>query len=240
MLPGLRVRLSGTTPPSQTEISIVPVDISSRLNMGGAIPMFGVNLDGMTTGNVQYKNIPFDLKRPNTMRAIVVGTQGVEKTGLSQAVTGIPVAEAPTSVVFLHASARRALNRDSVRLIWDQHDTADLLGWYEVVYEDEFVTTIPIRYGVNILEWNWDKRTSYNDYCHSADPVAVGRGGDNQVTFFAYEWVNPRLGKVIKEIRLKGTSGFRGGTNDFNNDLGPVIASNAVMLTALSIVTKRV
>jgi hypothetical protein len=132
------------------------------------------------------------------------------------------------------------MNRDSVRLIWDQHDTADLLGWYEVVYEDDFVTTIPIRYGVNILEWNWDKRISYDDYCYNADPVAVSGKGVQQITFFAYEWLNPRLGKVIREIRLKGTTGFRGGTNDFNNDVGPVIASNAVMLTAVSIVEKRV
>jgi hypothetical protein len=174
------------------------------------------------------------------MRAIVVGTEGTEKTGLPRAVTGIPVKDAPTSIIFLHASARPALNRDSVRLIWDQHDTADLLGWYEVVYEDDFVTTIPIRYGVNILEWDWVKRVSYDDYCYNADAVAVGGEGDREVTFFAYEWVNPRLGKVIKEIRLNGTTGFRGGTNDFNNDVGPVIASNAVMLTAISIVKKRV
>jgi len=240
MLPVIRVQLSGATPPSQTEISVVPVDISSRFNMDGTLPMFGVNLDGMTTGDLQFKNITFDLKRPTNTRAIVVGTEGAEKTGLPRAVTGIPVGEAPTSVIFLHASARRAMNRDSVRLIWDQHDTADLLGWYEVVYEDDFVTTIPIRYGVNILEWNWDKRISYDDYCYNADPVAVGREEDRQVTFFAFEWVNPRLGKVIKEIRLKGTSGFRGGTNGFNNEVGPVIASNAVMLTAISIVKKRV
>lgn len=239
LLPAIRVRLSGETPPSQTETSIVPVDISSKFNMGDALPLFGVSLGEMATGTVQYKKISFDLKRANNMRAVIAGTQGQEKNDLPKTVAGIPVGEAPTSVIFLHASARRALNRDSVRLIWDQHDTADLLGWYEVVYEDDFVATIPIRYGVNILEWNWDERTSDHDFCYNADPVAVGSEPRDQVTFFAYEWTNPRLGKVIQEIRLKGTTGFRGGTNDFNNDLGPVIASNAVILTALSIVKKR-
>lgn len=239
LLPAIRVRLSGKTPPSKTETSIVPMDISSRFNMGDALPVFGVSLDGMATGTVQYKSIPFDLKRANSMRAVIVGTQGQEKIDLPRAVTGIPVGEAPTSVIFLHASARRALNRDSVRLLWDQQDTADLLGWYEVVYEDGFVTTIPIRYGVNILEWSWDERVSARDYCYNADPLAVGAEGQGRVTFFVYEWTNPRLGKVIQEIRLKGTAGFRGGTNDFNNDVGPVIASNAVILTALSIVKKR-
>lgn len=239
LLPSIRIRLSGTTPPSRTETSIVPVDISSKFNMGNTVPALGVNLDGMTTETIHYSNVPFALKRPPNLRAIIVGTQGIGHTGLSRAVAGIPVGEAPTSLIFLHASARRALNRDSVRLIWDQHDTADLLGWYEVVYEDDFVSTIPIRYGVNILEWNWDQRVSQDDYCYNADPITVGLKASNRVTFFAYEWTNLRLGKVIREIRLKGTTGFRGGTDDFNNDIGPVIASNAVILAALSMVKKR-
>ncbi len=239
MIPAIRTRLSGVTPPSQTEASIVPVDISSRFNAGNSAPIFGVNLHQMAIGSLQHNKVPFDLKRSRGGRAIVVGTEGTEKTDLAKVVSGIPVGEAPTSLIFLHASARRALNRDSVRLIWDQHDTADLLGWYEAVYEDGFVITIPIRYGVNILEWNWDQRVAGDDYCYAADAVAVGRGNLDAVTCFAYEWTNPRLGKVIQEIRLKGTHGFRGGTDDFNNDVGPVIASNAVILTAVSMVKKR-
>jgi hypothetical protein len=69
--------------------------------------------------------------------------------------------------------------------------------------------------------------------------VAVGDPVKDLVTFFAYEWINPRLGKVIQEIRLKGTRGFRGGSDDFDNDMGSVIASNAVILAAISIVRKR-
>jgi hypothetical protein len=108
-----------------------------------------------------------------------------------------------------------------------------------VVYEDGFVTTIPIRYGVNILEWNWDQRVSAKDLCYGADAVEVGDRAANSVTFFAYEWVNPRLGKVVQEIRLKGTTGFRGGSDDFDNSQGDVIASNAVILAALSMVKMR-
>lgn len=239
MLPAIRVRLSGITPPSQTERSIVPANISGRFNIGDTIPILGVNLDGMASQTVQYSNVPFELRNANGMHAIAVGTEGKEATGLPNAVTGIPVGEAPTSLMFLHASARSAKNRESYRLIWDQSDTADLLGWYEVVYEDGFVSTIPIRYGVNILEWNWNERISANDYCYNADAVAVGDLVKDRVTFFAYEWTNPRLGKAIQEIRLKGTHAFRGGSDEFTNDMGPMIASNAVILAALSIVKKR-
>ncbi len=239
MLPAIRARFSGVTPPSQTETTIVPVDISSKFNIGERVPTLAVNLGGIATGTVRYGNVPFDLKRVGDKRAIIVGTKGKEEIDLPRAVTGIPVGEAPTSLIFLHASAKPAKNRDSVRLIWDQQDTADLLGWYEVVYEDDFVMTIPIRYGVNILEWNWGERVSADDYCYGADALSVGANGKNSVIFFAYEWMNPRLGKVIREVRLQGTTGFRGGTDDFNNDVGPVIASNAVILTALSMVKKR-
>ncbi|HZC43310.1 MAG TPA: beta-N-acetylhexosaminidase [Acidobacteriaceae bacterium] len=239
MLPAIRVRLSGTTPPSQTETSIVPVDISSRFNAGATVPALEVHLDEMATDTIHYNNIPFDLRRTDRMRAIIVGTKGNEGTALPTIVTDIAIGEAPTSLIFLHASARRASNKESFRLIWDQQDTADLLGWYEVVYEDGFVITIPIRYGVNICEWNWDERVSAEDYCYNADALAIGNKTKNRITFFAYEWVNPRLGKVIQEIRLKGTTGFRGGSNEFDNSYGPIVASNAVILAALSMVRKR-
>ena len=239
MLPAIRNRLSGTTPPSLTETSIVPVDIAGRFNIGNTVPALGVNLDGMVTEVIQYKSVPFNLRGANGMRAIIAGTQGKEAIELPMSVTGIRVDEAPSSLIFLHASARRARNRDSYRMIWDQTDTADLLGWYEVAYEDGFVVTVPIRYGVNILEWDWDQRKSAKDLCYGADAVAVGDRVKDSVTFFAFEWVNPRLGKVIHEIRLKGTTGFRGGSDDFDNSQGSVIASNAVILAALSMVKMR-
>ena len=41
-------------------------------------------------------------------------------------------------------------------------DAADVLGWYEIVYEDEYREIIPIQYGVNILEWNPGGEKSLN------------------------------------------------------------------------------
>lgn len=239
MLPAIRERLSGITLPSQTETSIVPVDISSRFNIGNNVPSLGTDLSGVTAGNIQFNNVPFDLKHANGMHSIIVGTDGKEGTSLPKVVTGIPIGAAPTSLIFLHASAKPASNRESFRLIWDQEDTADLLGWYEIAYQDGFVTTIPIRYGVNILEYNWDQRVSQNDYCYGADAVTIASENPDRIIFFAFEWINPRLGKVIQEIRLKGTTGFRGASDDYVNGWGPVIESNAVILKAISMVKKR-
>ena len=225
MIPAIRRRLSGVTPPSQTETSIKAVDIASRFNCRESAGLIGM------AGKVQYNNIPFDLKVVDGLHSIMVGTQGKgPRTGVPKVVTGIPIGAAPTSLIFLHACAKPAANRESFRLIWDQEDTADLLGWYEVVYEDGFVTTVPIRYGVNILEWGWARE----NYCYGADALALGSS-----TFFVFEWINPRLGKVVEEVRLQGTNNFRGASGDFNNEWGPVIESNAILLRAISMVEKR-
>ena len=239
MVPATRVRLSGIVPPSQTETSIVPVNIASKFNMPDTLAPFEVNLQALVNQVIMHDKVPFDLRQTGRMRAIVVGTEGKQPITLPKAVTGISVGEAPTSLLFLHACARTAWNRESIRLIWDPQDTADLLGWYEIVYQDGFVMTIPIRYGVNILEWNWNTRVSAHDYCYNADALSVGAQEKDSITLFAFEWINPRLGKVIQEIRLKGTTGFRGGSDDFDNEYGPAMDSNAVILAALSMVKKR-
>lgn len=98
-----------------------------------------------------------------------------------------------------------------------------------MVYEDGFVSTVPIRYGVNIREWDWQKNRGRRGEVYWADAVNVGDLPDAPITFFAYEWANPRLGKVVREVRLHASSGFK------NTD-GRVLSENAVILRALSLV----
>ena len=238
MAPEIRMHFQGEEPPSITETAAVPVPMGASFNHGAVAPGLDVVLTGMKTGAVRLGKVDFDLASSQQKIVAIVGTDGEKKTGLPREVS-VKIGIDATSLVFLHASARAATNKESFRLLFDQDDTADMLGWYEVVYEDGFVTTIPIRYGVNIAEWNWAKRTSAHDYCYGANAVELGGAVDNPITFFAFEWKNPRLGKKIEEIRLKGTTGFRGGDPDFTNNFGPVIPSNAVMLKAISVVKKR-
>ena len=238
MLPEVRVRLRGQVPPSATEQSFAPVNLQSILNMGPTESSLGIDLRGMKTDAISMGAVPFDLSEAGAKKAILVAADGKMRSGLPKE-ADIPVGEDATSLIFLHAAAQPAANLESFRLLWDQQDTADMLGWYEVVYEDGFVTSIPIRYGVNIAEWTWDRRDSAHDYAYAADAVPVGSPDGNSITFFAFEWTNPRLGKVIKEVRLKGTTGFRGGDPGWLNDFGPVIPNNGVILKALTVVRKR-
>lgn len=242
LVPEIRVRFKGEEPPSVTEAASEPVSMTASFNFGAVEAGLGIDLSGMKSGSARLGKVAFDLssnQSPNPSKSVaIVGTDGEKKTGLPREVS-VKIGVDATSLLFLHASARPATNKESFRLQFDQDDTADMLGWYEVVYEDGFVATIPIRYGVNIAEWNWEKRTSARDYCYGADALRIGASGDKPITFFAFEWKNPRLGKKIEEVRLKGTTGFRGGDPDFTNNFGPVIPSNAVLLKAISVVKKR-
>jgi len=150
----------------------------------------------------------------------------------SAAVKGIKINKDVNSIIFLHACGKEATNRKAYGQIYNFEETSELLGWYEIVYEDGFVETVPIRYGINILDFDWRKRIngnipprarySQNRYAWQASAVDCSADKSDPVTFFAYEWENPRLGKQIKEINL----------NPVNYNKGN---ENSVILLALSI-----
>ncbi|TAM81512.1 MAG: hypothetical protein EPN47_12200 [Acidobacteria bacterium] len=242
-IPRLRRDLSGETLPSEAgDVEVIPIDIAASFNMPLRQSIFTIDLSGMRTGRVTTRNRVFDLTSPGAegdKTIVMVGTEGETPNPLPREVQGIRIGEDATSLLFLHACARPATNKEAYRLIWDMRDSADLLGWYEVVYDDGLPELIPIRYGVNILEWNWRRRPRRGAYCYGADEVACGRDGKDPISLFAFEWQSPRLGQVIREVNLKGSKGFRGAVQGFENAFGKVITENAVMLKAISSVKKR-
>jgi hypothetical protein len=240
-LPRLRPRLRGVALPSETGDTVLPIDISNFFNMSMAEPALNIDLGGMRTGNISSGPRAFDLAgggAPGAKAAIVVGVEGQSPNPLPREVT-VKVGEDALSLLFLHACAKPATNKEAYRVIWDMADSADLLGWYEVFYEDGLPEVIPIRYGVNIQEWNWGQDKASRKGCYDAEALICGQAAETPITFFAFEWASPRLGKVITEVRLKGSKGFRGAVPDFENAWGEVIPNNAVIWKALSYVKKR-
>jgi len=232
-IPGLRRDLSGETTPGEAGDPASPIKISHSFNAPLRQSVFSVDLSGMRTGRIRMGNRVFDLGSAGASGGsamVMVGTEGKTPNRLPREVQGIRIGEDATSLIFLHACAQPATNKEAYRLIWDMRDSADLLGWYEVVYEDGLPEIIPIRYGVNILEWNWRRHPRRGAYCYGADEVSCSRSGENPISFFALEWTSPRLGQVIREVNLKGSKGFRGAVQGFENYLGNVIPNNAVML----------
>ncbi len=240
--PALHRNLSGETVPSETGDPVVAIDISASFNMPLRESSFGVDLGDLQSGRIAAGSGMFDLTAPSASAGkgiVMVGNVGKTPNPLPREVRSIPIDMDATSLLFLHACAIPATNKEAYRLIWDLRDSADLLGWYEVVYDDGLPEVIPIRYGVDLLEWNWRSHPKRGAYCYGADEVACGKEDGNPISFFAFEWTNPRLGQVIREVNLKGSQGFRGAVPGFENSFGKVIPNNAVMLKAISYVKRR-
>ncbi|WP_316810112.1 glycoside hydrolase family 20 zincin-like fold domain-containing protein [Pedobacter heparinus] len=218
--------LSGKTLPSDDGAKVSPVDISRLYNssLTKGTDSLGQKL---LQGRVSSGNRTFDLKPADDQAgiAMVVSSQKAEAR---PSLKGIPINKDVSSLLFLHASAKEAGNRKGYYSQYNFDDTAELLGWYEIVFEDGFVETVPIRYAVNILDWNLNKRIkkdkmTENTSTHAYQAVAVdcSAAGDTSVTFFAFEWKNTRFRKKIKEVRLCGVNEKEKG--------------NAIVLLALSI-----
>ena len=229
LMPDIRRRLHGAPTPLEDGEKVVPLDIS--VPRGSSID-FGEGVR-LRMGRAEVDGAVFEVSSDgDTPLSVSVATRGVEDTALDEVSAPIEIGLDPSSLVFLHACARPAGNAEGHFQIYNFEDTADLLGWYEVTYEDGLVAVIAIRYGVNIMEWTWARECRPGALCYAAAPLDCAAEGHAPVAFFAHEWVNPRFGKVIREIRLKGSR----GSADAH---GRPIASNAVVLLAVSVVEKR-
>jgi len=250
----IRAGLKGKRIPSEDGDAVVSVDISTHLNLPANSKVFNIGMNSLNTGKIQSGTKHFNLaisadKAGN--RLIAAGSMGKDINPLPGSVNGIKIGEDVSSLIFLHASALPAGNQKAYFNIPDFFDSADLLGWYEIVYEDGYKEVVPIQYGVNILEWNpggeksIDKRegdtgSQQSAYCYEADPVACSTDmKNNPITFFAFEWVNPRFGKVIKEVNLHGSEHFQATQQDYGTVVTESMKSNAVILAGISKVQKR-
>lgn len=237
--PQIHDRLSGSLPPSATGDPTKTLDIAASFNLSSQDRDLGRPLSGIEAQTLVRGKRRFSLPAAQGKIALAVGVQGERPTRLPLVSPEVTVGQDATSLLFFHACAKPAHKDLSYRAIWDQHDSADLLGWYEVVYEDDFRLTIPIRYGVNILEWNWGSGDMPSSYCYGAERAVCGAADSGPISFFIYEWKNPRLGKVIRGLRLQGSKGFRGPAQPRQNAWDGVIAENAIVLKALSFVPAR-
>jgi hypothetical protein len=228
-MPEVRRNLSGQAlPGDQKDNEIVSLSISKLFNLASEGPAFGINLERLKTGELISGSRKFNLEAPassSLQPALLV-------RGAPDETATIEVGEDDSSVLFLQACAKPAANDWVDRYVYNPGDTADLLGWYEVVYEDALVLTIPLRYRVNLLEWNWDQARSPGNYCYEADLIRCAEEGADPITFFAFEWPNPRPGKTIREIRLRAAKQFR-------NTRNAVIPENGVLLLAVSVVKRK-
>jgi hypothetical protein len=225
-------RFSGKKLPSEAGSSVTPVNLSRYYNSPLNRGVDSMNVNDLLAGRISLGNKLFliNAQAGDNLRAVTVST--LKDNLRPGTVRGIRINQDVNSIIFLHACAREASNQKAYATIFDFDDTAELLGWYEIVYDDGFIITVPVRYGVNILDWRWGRRiagiekskarSSQNQYVYNAPSVLCSIENADPVTFFAYEWENPRFGNTIREINLRAVNFGRNNTN-------------AIILLALSI-----
>ncbi len=252
LMPSIRASLKGKKIPSEDGNVVEPVDISSKYNLSKDSKVFNVDLDKIKSGEIKDGAKLFNLNSGSNTSSkcvIAVGAEGKEKNPLVNKLEGISINEDVSSLIFLHASALPAGNQKAYFNIPNMFDSPDLLGWYEIVYEDGYKDIIPLQYGVNIMEWNPGGERSLDTlegetgapqkaYCYEADPINISEDTSN-IKFFAYEWVNKRFGKVIKEVNLYGSNHYQALQQDYGQVETALMASNAILLAAISKVKKR-
>ena len=254
LMPSIRSSLKAERVPSEDGGTVVPVDIASHFNISKNSKDFGINLSTLKSGEVRrdkkFFNLTNTTKAPENC-AIAVGAEGTGVNPLQPKVDGISINEDVSSLIFLHACAVPAGNQKAYFNIPNNFDSSDLLGWYEIVYEDGYIDIVPIQYGVNILEWNpggeksLDKREGdtgapQQAYCYEADPISCSSNmKDNPISFFAFEWVNKRFGKIIKEVNLRGSVRYQALTQDYGKPVTEPMPGNAILLAGISKVKKR-
>ncbi len=254
LIPSIRASLKAKKIPSEDGNAIEPIDISSHYNVSKGSKVFNIDLENLKSGEIQKGATLFKLLSNSNSSAncvVGVGTTGKEKNPLPLKAEGISINEDVSSLIFLHACALSAGNQKAYFNIPDNFDSPDLLGWYEIIYEDGLKEIVPIQYGVNILEWNAGGEKSLDTlegetgapqraYCYEADPVNCSSGNkNNPILFFAFEWVNKRFGKVIKEVNLYGSNNYQALQQDYGTVVTAPMESNAILLAGISKVKKR-
>ncbi|MFI5128430.1 MAG: glycoside hydrolase family 20 zincin-like fold domain-containing protein [Chitinophagales bacterium] len=248
MVPSIRANLKARRIPSEDDNVVETVEISSHFNFSRSSTDFAIDIRNLKSGHVNKGAKLFNLGNADKS-VIAVGAEGKDKNPLPPKAEDIIINEDVSSLIFLHACAQPAGNQKAYFNIPDNFDSPDLLGWYEIVYEDGYKEIVPIQYGVNILEWNPGGEKSIDKlegetgapqkaYCYEADPVDCSAGNSN-IKFFAFEWVNKRYGKIVSKVNLVGSNHYQALQQDYGKVETAPMPSNAILLAAISKVKKR-
>jgi hypothetical protein len=71
-LPSIRNAFRGAPPPSQTETTLVPIDLRASFNTTGHEPSVNLDLESMATGSLRLGPVPFDLAVAGDKNAVIL------------------------------------------------------------------------------------------------------------------------------------------------------------------------
>ena len=204
LLPSLRGLLAAEPPPSfaADPMRLEVQDIASAFNSPPKGE--GWDLSGLPPGRRYVEGLPYAIGDPalrNGRSTVVVARRpGDEPTRAP-----LPVRGRWAALVFVHAAT--GTGRPGIHAGDQTHfprESSELLGYYEVRYEDELVATHEIRYDETIGRWDAGLELPL----YFARALVAGKLPDGRsAVVWASEWANPRPDVAIASVTLVGTPG---------------------------------
>jgi hypothetical protein len=207
LLPAERERLRGTHPltlrhtPERAHI----FDLSGLYN--SPLKGEGWDLTGIKQGPLVSRSddVAAGVATRFGPGAMVVRRGQVENSPLPLEVT-IPVSGQFAKLIFLQsATGKGRPNIHAGDATFFPHESSELLGMYEVEFEDGLRLTADIRSDENVATWN----AGLNPMLYHARGIEAGKLPDGTpLVVWAYEWINPRPDVPISAIHFRGAKGL--------------------------------
>ena len=204
LLPTVRGLLAAEPPPSfgADPMRLEVQDLASAFN--SAPKGDGWDLSGLKAGRRYVDGLPYAIGDPalrdGRSTVVVARRPGDEATRAS-----LPIRGRWAALVFVQAAT--ATGRPGIHAGDQTHfprESSELLGYYEIRYEDDLVAAHEIRYDETV--GRWDEGLGLPLYF--ARPLVAGTLPDGRAAVvWASEWANPRPDVPIASVALVGAKG---------------------------------
>jgi hypothetical protein len=204
LLPAMRGLLASQPPPSVTTdpMRLETLDLVSAFNSTPRGEAW--DLSGLKPGRHYVEGLPYAIADPalrDGRSAVVVARRpGEEPTRAA-----LPIRGRWASLVFVQSAT--GAGRPSIHAGDQTHfprESSELLGFYEIRFEDDLVLTHEIRYDETVGRWDQGLALPF----YFARPLVAGTLPDGRAAVvWASEWANPRPDVPIASVTLVGSPG---------------------------------
>jgi hypothetical protein len=204
LLPAMRGLLASQPPPSVTAdpMRFETLDLVSAFNSTPRGEAW--DLSGLKPGRHYVEGLPYVIADPalrGGRSAVVVARRpGEEPTRAA-----LPIRGRWASLVFVQSAT--GAGRPSIHAGDQTHfprESSELLGFYEIRFEDDLVLTHEIRYDETVGRWDQGLALPF----YFARPLVAGTLPDGRAAVvWASEWANPRPDVPIASVTLVGSPG---------------------------------
>ncbi len=167
------------------------------------------DLSGLSLGRQESAGIPYEIIDPNASggpAAVVVERLHRPADRYPHASQPLPIGGKYASLIFWQvASGTGGYLRDAGEKSNTPREAAELLSWYELRYADGLTRTAEVRFGLNLLEWNYGFEARYDAPLYHAREIRAGVLPDGRpAVIWGFEWTNPRPEIVIESMVVRG------------------------------------